>query len=62
MGTHGSNPVLQYFKVGVPKYQNMIAKQLIREDKSNLHDLGFDNDFLNMKWKAQMTKKINWTL
>lgn len=57
MGTPGSNPVLQYFEVGVPKYQNMIAKQLVREDKSNLHDLGLDNDFLNMKWKAQMTKK-----
>lgn len=57
MGTHGSNPVLQYFKVGVPKYQNMIVKQLIREDKSNLHDLGLDSDFKNMTWKAQATKK-----
>ena len=49
MGTHGSNPVLQHFKVGVPKYQNMIVKQLIREDKSNLHDLRLGEEFLNMR-------------
>lgn len=57
MGTHGSNPALQYFKVGVPKYQNMIVKQLVREDESNPHDLGLDSDFKNMTWKAQATKK-----
>ena len=57
MGTRGSNPALQHFKVDVPKYQNMIVKQSIREDKSNLHDLGLDNDFLSMTWKAQATKK-----
>ena len=59
MGTHGSNPALQYFKVGVPKYQNMIVKQLVREDESNPHDLGLDSDFKNMTWKAQATKKID---
>ena len=57
MGTRGSNPVLQHFKVGVPKYQNMIVKQSIREDKSNLHDLELDNDFFKYDMKSTSNQK-----
>lgn len=57
MGTRGSNPVLQHFKVDVPKYQNMIVKQSIREDKSNLHDLELDNDFFKYDMKSTSNQK-----
>ena len=57
MGTRGSNPALQHFKVDVPKYQNMIVKQSIREDKSNLHDLELDNDFFKYDMKSTSNQK-----